>query len=150
LRTTVDVIEKVGIAISRREQERADLVLLVLDRSEPLHSIDRHLVAKADKAIVIANKADLAPAWSAGDIPVDPNSLVTISADRGDGVTDLIDAIVDRLVPDPPLAAHAVPFRQAHIDELREIRTNLLANALSAAVHRLNSMIEGWAHERLL
>ena len=45
LRGTDDAVESLGIERSRREQQQADLVLLVLDRSEPLLAIDRELIA---------------------------------------------------------------------------------------------------------
>ena len=142
LRTTDDAIENLGIAMSHREQERADLVLLVLDRSEPLQPIDRRLLATTAGTLLIANKSDLAPAWSAADIPIDARDIVTVSADRGDGVTSLIATIVARLVPDPPPAGQAVPFRMAHLDDLKRVRLNLLANDRAAALQRLNLMID--------
>jgi tRNA modification GTPase len=142
LRPTSDAIENLGIAMSHREQERADLVLLVLDRSEPLHGIDRKLIATMAGALPIANKSDLAPAWSSADIPINASTLATISADRGDGVTSLIATIVDRLVPDPPPAGQAVPFRMGHLDDLTRVRLNLLANDRAAALKRLNLMID--------
>jgi tRNA modification GTPase len=145
LRTTDDAIESLGIAMSHREQERADLVLLVLDRSEPLQSTDRRLVATMTGALPIANKSDLAPAWSVADIPIEARDIVTVSADRGDGVTSLIATIAERLVPDPPPVGKAVPFRPAHIDDLSQVRTCLLANDRTAAVLRLSSMIHGSA-----
>lgn len=148
LRTTNDAIESLGIAMSHREQARADLVLLVLDRSEPLQSIDRRLLATTAGALPIANKSDLAPAWSVGDIPIDACEIVTVSADRGDGVTSLTAAIGERLVPDPPPVGKAVPFRLAHVDELGQVRTCLLANDRASAVRRLDSMIHGPAHVR--
>src|SRR5206468_12815742 len=43
LRATEDAIESMGIARSRREQVDADLVLLVLDRSELLQPTDHEL-----------------------------------------------------------------------------------------------------------
>jgi tRNA modification GTPase len=143
LRETEDAIEDLGIAMSHRERERADLVLLVLDRSEPLQPIDRRLLATMPAALPIANKSDLAPAWSRADIPIDPRGIVTVSADRGDGVPNLITTIVERLVPDPPPAGQAVPFRPAHLDDLSQVRASLLANDQGAALHRLNSMIHG-------
>jgi tRNA modification GTPase len=143
LRTTHDAIENLGIARSHREQECADVVLLVLDRSEPLQSIDRRLLATTPAALPIANKSDLAPAWSPADIPIDPSGIVTVSADRGDGLTSLITTIVERLVPDPPPVGKAVPFRPAHLDDLSDIKAKLLANDRSSALHRLNSMIRG-------
>ena len=65
LRGTDDLVESLGIERSRREQHQADLVLLVLDRSEPLQAIDRELIATTQGALLVANKSDLPPAWAA-------------------------------------------------------------------------------------
>jgi hypothetical protein len=70
---------------------------------------------------------------------------VTVSAERGDGVLSLIATIVERLVPDPPPPGQAVPFRPAHLDDLRQISAYLLANNRTAALRRLDSMIRGSA-----
>jgi tRNA modification GTPase len=145
LRVTNDALENLGIGISRREQQHADLVLLVLDRSEPLQAIDRRLVATTAKALPIANKSDLDSAWPAADLPIIANPIMTVSAERGDGVLSLIPTIVERLVPDPPSPGQAVPFRPAHLDDLRQISANLLANNRTAALRRLDSMIRGFA-----
>ena len=44
-------------------QRAADLVLLVLDRSEPLTDEDHRLMAEHPAALVVANKADLPAVW---------------------------------------------------------------------------------------
>ena len=60
-------------------------MLLVLDRSEGLRSIDRQLLVDATGALVIANKSDLPAAWRAHDGSVGIEEVVTVSAERGDG-----------------------------------------------------------------
>jgi tRNA modification GTPase len=141
LRNTDDAVENLGIERSRREQGDADLVLLVLDRSEPLQEVDRELIATTDGALFVANKSDLPTAWSADDANLDPQSIVTISAQRGDGISSLIAAIVAKLVPDPPGPGEAVPFRQAQRDELARARSFLLAGDRLAAARVLASLI---------
>jgi len=141
LRGTDDAIESQGIERSRREQRQADLVLLVLDRSEPLLAIDRELIEATPGALLVANKSDLPPAWAAGDAALDPHSVATVSAERGDGISALIAAIALRLVPDPPPPGGAVPFRGAQVDVLTQARACLLANDRAAAARLLKEQL---------
>jgi tRNA modification GTPase len=141
LRGSRDAIENLGIERSRREQKEADLVLLVLDRSEPLLPIDRELIATTEGALPVASKSDLPRAWAAGDAILDPRAIVTVSAERGDGISSLIAAIIGRLVPDPPRPGDAVPFRRSHLDDLSQARAYLHAKDFTAAARVLTSMI---------
>lgn len=61
IRQTTDQIEKIGVQRSRKAIGTADLVLLLLDSSEPLTKEDQELLADtADtKRIIILNKTDL-------------------------------------------------------------------------------------------
>ena len=97
LRGTDDAIENLGIERAQRELEAADLVLLVLDRSESLRSIDRQLIATISDALVVANKSDLEPAWRDGETGLVEATVVTVSAERGDGI-GLARRIDDRAI----------------------------------------------------
>lgn len=61
IRKTEDKVEKIGVERSRKAITQADLVLLVLDASQPLTAEDRELIAltKDKKRIVVLNKQDL-------------------------------------------------------------------------------------------
>jgi tRNA modification GTPase len=144
LRGTDDLVESLGIERSLREQEHADLMLLVLDRSEPLLPIDRELIATRMRALLVANKSDLPPAWTAAALERDIGPVVVISAERGDGISNLIAAITDRLVPTPPPAASAVPFRAAHVELLTRARECLASGDRAAALQVLETMITGF------
>ena len=141
LRGTDDLVERLGIERSRHAQNRADLILLVLDRSEPLLPIDLELMSTTKDALLVANKSDLPPAWPAEDAILKSCAIATVSAHRGDGISRLIAAIRERLVPDPPPPAGAVPFRRAHLEVLVQARSFLLANDYVAASRLLRSMI---------
>lgn len=86
VRDTDDPIESEGVARARQALTVADLVLRVEDGSRPrtggsvLH----------DKELFIANKSDLAPAWS-------DDRAVWISATTGAGLEELRRRIVDAL-----------------------------------------------------
>jgi tRNA modification GTPase len=162
LRRTGDAVESIGIDRARRAQERADLVLLVLDRSEALQPEDRELIAWHEDAVLVANKADLPAAWDPGELSrelqrerratavfevrpaQDPRArnrestaIATVSAESGEGIAELIAAIADCLVPDPPDPGDAVPFRADHLDALVAARADLLAGDPTAAARRL-------------
>ena len=60
-----DVVERLGVARSLELLEQADLVLHVLDRSEPLSEEDFEVLRRTRDArrIVLINKVDLPPLW---------------------------------------------------------------------------------------
>ncbi|MGA3513468.1 GTPase, partial [Lactiplantibacillus plantarum] len=63
IRDTEDTVEKIGVERSRKALSEADLVLLVLNQSEPLAKEDRQLLemTKGSKRIILLNKTDLIP-----------------------------------------------------------------------------------------
>ncbi|WP_153058292.1 GTPase, partial [Streptococcus suis] len=50
IRETDDIVEKIGVERSKKALEEADLILLVLNASEPLTEQDRNLLAISDLA----------------------------------------------------------------------------------------------------
>lgn len=61
IRDTADTVEKIGVERSRKALDAADLVLLLIDNSEPLTEEDEKLLdaTKDKQRIVILNKTDL-------------------------------------------------------------------------------------------
>lgn len=61
IRETDDLVERIGVERTRLRYREADLVLTVLDMSEPLTADDRDLLEQVSDmpAIIILNKADL-------------------------------------------------------------------------------------------
>jgi tRNA modification GTPase len=143
LRGTCDAIELEGIARSRREQEEADLVLVVLDRSDALQDVDHKLVVSTANSIVVLNKSDLPAAWRPEELPDGPQPRVTISAERGDGISDLCARIVRTLVPSPPTPDDAVPFRPRHAQALERAHRYLVAGDRSSARTLIESLLKG-------
>ncbi len=133
LRQSFDLVESIGIERSLREQQQADLVLIVLDQSLPLEAIDNELMASQSVSILVGNKSDQPPAWHAGDLSFRSRAIVTVSAHTGEGLAGLIDAIASRLVPKPPPAGAGVPFRREHVEQLYRIRGSLLSGDRAAA-----------------
>ncbi|MEW5904505.1 MAG: tRNA uridine-5-carboxymethylaminomethyl(34) synthesis GTPase MnmE [Pseudomonadota bacterium] len=94
IRETDDILEQMGIARTRRSLEQADVVILLVDESNPVH-IDYHaLMDGAPRSVLIAhNKIDLAskPAGVRNEDGVDH---IFLSVKTGDGVTDLKKSIL--------------------------------------------------------
>jgi tRNA modification GTPase len=136
LRPSDDPIEASGIALARARHGQADLVVLVLDRSEPLTDADHALIAAHPAALAVANKADLPAAW-------DPEALAAlpVSAERGDGIAALAAALGRRLVPDPPPPEAGVPFRPGQVRHLEEAERALATGDLHAAAHHLGALL---------
>jgi tRNA modification GTPase len=140
LRDPADALEAAGIARARDRQHEADLILLVLDRSEPWTENDRTLVetllVSPVPPLIVANKADLAAAWE----PLGP-AMVSVSAERGEGIDVLTGALARRLVPAPPPPGAGVPFRPAHRRRLDAAHDALQAGDLAAARRHLAALI---------
>ena len=95
LRETVDRIESIGVGLARRAQDVSDLILVVIDSSQPLEREEVEILDNItdDRRLVVANKSDLEPA--AGHRFDGP--AVSISATTGAGVTELRCEIVRAL-----------------------------------------------------
>ncbi len=135
LRSTFDPIEAQGVALARARQLGADVVLVVLDRSEPLNDLDRAVLAEHPGALIVANKCDLPAAWDESMV-----GAVAVSAERGDGVEALVQAVSARVAPEPPTEGSGVPFRLAHVRRLSAIRACLL----SGQVERGRRSLRRW------
>jgi len=75
--------------------ERADLILLVLDLSQPAGQIGPDLVSRLSgkRTVVVLNKADLPARLDPARLPEGLGQGITISAMLGAGIEDLIQAI---------------------------------------------------------
>jgi tRNA modification GTPase len=109
LRFSSDTIEVEGIHRARAYQSQADLVVLVLDQSQPLTAADCELMNIHRAGLIVANKADLPAAWE-----TEGRVSSKVSAETGEGIERLVDLVSNRLVPDPPPPGAGVPFRPRH------------------------------------
>jgi len=144
LRPTVDPIEATGIALARARQRAADLVLVVLDRSEPRTAADAEVLADHPDALRVANKSDLPAAWDAQLLGALP-----ISAQTGDGIERLISTLARRLVPEPPAPGSGVPFRAEQVRRLERARRLLTGGRTAAALRALDTLrTDRWVGQR--
>ncbi len=99
IRETEETVEELGIKRARSKVAEADLVLLMLDMSEPITSSDHHLYESIKeykaKKIILLNKVDLAPEsdFTEFDISFPDYPRIAISAKNLEGIGKLEDLI---------------------------------------------------------
>ena len=114
IHATEDAVERLGIERSRDALERAELVLVVIDGSEPFTAEDAALIEAAERApraLVLLSKHDK-PARTT----VVPTTLpvIAVSAVTGEGLDDLERAVKALFpLPDVPAGEILTNARQA-------------------------------------
>lgn len=103
-------IEAQGVARSRLQLEKADLILLVYDASRESTKVVPS-VGRDQSTLTIFNKIDRSAANR------DRAGILT-SGRTGEGIDCLVTAIVRTLVPDPPRSGQAVPFTLRQVQAL--------------------------------
>ena len=104
MRKALDEAEAIGIRKSMEALADADMVLVVLDASQPLHEEDEELLRQVAqrKAIVVANKSDLAATGSLPGV-----AALSASAATGAGIAELRDEILRQIAGDGGAAQEA-------------------------------------------
>ena len=96
IRSTEDVVEKIGVKKAMEHANGADLIIYVVDSSVALDDNDYEIMEliKDKKVLVILNKADLAQVTTAEDIKKIINcETVTISAKQETGIEELEETV---------------------------------------------------------
>ncbi|MFA5239006.1 MAG: GTP-binding protein [Phycisphaerae bacterium] len=90
-----DTIEKESQQKAIEILDEADLVLLVLDNSQPDNQLDEHILKKITdkKVITVLNKSDLPAGFNAEKLPKFLANTVKISAKSGAGIETLLEKI---------------------------------------------------------
>lgn len=133
-RETLDVVEREGVARASKAREVADLVLLVLDQSEPLAEDDERLLEQTGgrARIVVANKCDRPAAFDPARLEASP-TVVLVSAKTGAGVEELRHAVVCGLTGGESLRDTAAVSNTRHTTLLEEALANLASAHQAAA-----------------
>jgi tRNA modification GTPase len=111
-----DALERAGMERAQQQLVRADLVVLVFDRSLPWTEDDDALLCAWPGALVVYNKSDLPAAEPGGVLGLIVSALV------GEGIEQLAGAISARLVPDPPPPGSAVPWTDQQISQVEGMK----------------------------
>jgi len=110
LRDTIDTVESIGVERARAVMADADLVIVMLDASEPITDEDHQILESVVQLnfIVAINKIDKAPSSDIDRFIAGKHSklgelrrkITPISAKTGDGLHDLRDAIIKPFAPE--------------------------------------------------
>jgi len=129
LREPNDPVEAEGVRRTQRAVDRSDLVLLAVDRSEPLTAEDRTLLARAwaVPAILVIGKADLPDRM--GAVPPGAwKAAVEVSAKTGLHLDALRDRVLDLLLGgEIPSRASVLMLDSWERDLLRRLRERMEA-----------------------
>ena len=95
IRETEDIIERIGVERSKKALKEADLVLLVLNASEPLTDQDRQLleISQDSNRIILLNKVDLPQQIELDEIPADHIKISVLKNQNINQIEDRINAL---------------------------------------------------------
>jgi len=93
IRETDDIVEQIGVERSKKALKEADLVLLVLNASEPLTAQDRQLleISKDTNRIILLNKTDLPEAIETSELPDDVIRISVLKNQNIDKIEERIN-----------------------------------------------------------
>jgi tRNA modification GTPase len=139
LRHATDEAETIGIAKTREAMAEADIVLLVLDATAPLHPEDEAAIANlSHRPLIIAvNKSDLSAAT-----PLTHHPTIKTSALTGSGIPELRTAILSHITATAPTADTAL------LTNLRQQQA--VVTALAALARALQASVKTIPHEMVL
>ena len=136
LRESKHPIEAEGMERARIRAFESDIRILVLDRSTPLDDAAQILIDTLDAHILVANKVDLEPRWEPWD-----SAILPVSAERGDGMDQLLAEIRRRMIQEIPPSGAGVPFRESHRRELATALEAWIRNDPEAAQSALSRLL---------
>jgi tRNA modification GTPase len=144
LRKAGDPLEAAGIERASKSIAAADLVIKVRDCTAKENDSASVLEAVtgglgSSRMLEVLNKIDLLPAEPG--TPSSSSRLLYTSAATGVGIPNLIAAIGEALVPNPPPAGAAVPFEAEHCVALERARAAIADRDAKAACESLAAMM---------
>ncbi len=112
-------LEAAGIELAYAQLANADLVLQVIDATQPLELSVATSSPSAEKTILVVNKIDLLPENSQWTGP--PPGAISLSARTGFGIDLLIAEIAAKLVPVCPADGTLIPFLDDQVRSLHSL-----------------------------
>jgi len=140
LRQTQDKIEELGVARTRQYLTQADLILYLLDSSQPWQAEDTANLSdlSEQRVVLVLNKCDLPPVLTVPAVTAAwPHPVVAISALTGAGLPELRRAILQQAMGQQTgfggeiitQARHQQHLHQC-LEHLSRVQTTILANGL--------------------
>lgn len=130
IRETSDVVERIGVKRSKDALHDADLILLLLNHSEPLHEDDRELLKQLEgrQVIVIVNKTDLPGLLELDEVVrfVSRESIVHMSVLQESGL-DQLEKVISEMFFEGQLEGADLTYvsNVRHISLLKRAKSSL-------------------------
>lgn len=132
IRVSQDQIERLGVERTRRAIIDADLLVVVIDGSQPLNSEDREVISEAGESrrLFVVNKCDLGLVdFEEIRAASDGAPLINISAKNGHGLDALQKAIIEPFSVHDSFETDFVITNARHYDLLRRSAASLQESA---------------------
>jgi len=132
IRKSSNMVEIEGINRSLKAMQQADLILLVLDQSEPFHETEMSILQNNQNVIIVLNKVDL-------PTKLDTHAIsstciqVSVSATQDKGIDTLKQAMVSHVLGHGIETGHLLVTNVRHIHALEQAALSLekFLNSLS-------------------
>ena len=128
LRQAHNKVEELGIERTRQHVSQADLVLYLVDASQPWQAEDtEHLAGLAEQpALLVLNKVDLPPQITGAAVPaLWPHAVIHVSALTGEGLPALKEVIFQAGTGNTGLMPPQVVTQERHRQHLERCREYL-------------------------
>lgn len=131
VRTSTDEVERLGIERTRQAIVDADLVVVILDGSQPSNQEDREVLANASKTryLIALNKSDL-KSFREENAPASNNGtrVISVSAKSGEGLNELSASILEPFLNVETQGSDFLITNARHFDLLRRATVSLQAS----------------------
>lgn len=127
IRETDDTVEKIGVTKAKAYMDKADIILVVIDRSRPLSDEDKAILedTKDKNVLVVLNKTDLMPVVTEKNLAGYGHPVLSLSAGTGDGLDSLKDKLLSLALSHADTAGSALLTNTRHIELVRQSRQAL-------------------------
>jgi len=132
IRESSNMVEIEGINRSLKAMQQADLILLVLDQSEPVHETETSILQNNQNIILVLNKVDLPTRLDKQAIP-STFTQVPVSSTQEKGIETLKQTMVNHVLGHGIEAGHLLVTNVRHIQALEQAAMSLekFLNSLS-------------------
>jgi tRNA modification GTPase len=137
LRESEDVIEAEGVSRATTILAEADLTVLVFDATCDWDAQQEQLLAENPNTLRVINKCDVRNATDAN------TDFLATSALTGDGVPELMQQIVKRLVRRELTPGDPVPFTRRQVRAIDSVRRAIDSEPISTSIKELQSLVAG-------
>ena len=122
--TAADPVEAEGISRARTAAATADLLLIVVDGSQPLTDEDMAVLRETESRprVIVRSKSDLPSAWNAGDLEA---TSISVAPRQGIGLDRLRAALISAMSIDRPAEDMPAVTNLRHVALLEQGRDAL-------------------------